>query len=96
MIDLETEKLLTIKAARNVFPNRPSVPTIWRWMLKGTRGVQLDSVRIGGRRYTSKEACRRFMEESSTQVRQRKNRKTRRDRDQSIRNARAILDQFGI
>ncbi len=32
--------------------DRPSLSTVWRWVLKKTRGRKLRSVLIGGRRYT--------------------------------------------
>lgn len=36
--------------------------TIRLWMTQGTRGVILDSVRIGGTRFSSLEAVKRFIE----------------------------------
>jgi len=32
-----------------------------RWALEGSRGVKLESIRIGGFRYTSAEAVQRFI-----------------------------------
>lgn len=43
-----------------------NVSTVWRWALKGCRGVVLESLSIGGRRYTSEEAFGRFIESSNT------------------------------
>lgn len=31
----------------------PDVTTVWRWRSRGVRGIRLDTVCIGGRRYTS-------------------------------------------
>ena len=97
MIDIDTETLLTIKQARNEFPSRPSVPTLWRWMLKGIRGKVLESIRVGGRRFTSREACRRFMEPSCDEstVDSDNNAKKSSKMD-SIARAKQVLDRFGI
>jgi hypothetical protein len=42
-------------------PVPPSSATLWRWHAIGIRGVKLDTVRIGGRRYTSHEAFNDFV-----------------------------------
>lgn len=52
------ERRLTVtQAARRL---GVSVGCAWRWVLYGVRGVRLDSIIIGGRRYTSEEALERF------------------------------------
>ena len=38
-----------------------SAKTALRWALHGTAGVRLESVRVGGRRMTSRAALRRFI-----------------------------------
>lgn len=98
MLDLNQEELLTLKAARSEFPNRPSLPTIWRWILKGSKGIRLDSVRIGGRRYTSKQAVARFIQATTMADRlaTRPKRKQSDRKDQSLAAAKLILDQFGV
>ena len=60
-IDPEREELITLAEASRCIPNRPDVRTVWRWIERGCRGVVLDSIRIGGRRYTSAEAIERFL-----------------------------------
>lgn len=60
-IDTENENLLTITQAAKHCPGRPSVATVWRWVLNGLRGIKLDSVKVDGRRYTSSEAIDRFI-----------------------------------
>ncbi|MCA9217422.1 MAG: DUF1580 domain-containing protein [Planctomycetales bacterium] len=95
MIDTSTENLIPISKARDEFPQRPSLPTIWRWTLKGVRGSVLESVRVGGRRFTSREACRRFVEETSSD-RPCRPKHPKRRKQQSIAHAQAILDQFGV
>ena len=58
MIDLQSEQLLTLADAARHLPTRPHVSTIWRWAAKGG----LETVRLGGRVYTSAEALDRFAE----------------------------------
>lgn len=60
-IDAATESLLSLPDASHVAPGRPSLATLWRWSLRGCRGVRLDTLVIGGRRYTSHEAIARFI-----------------------------------
>lgn len=56
---LEEERLAVTAAARQIF--RVSPETAWRWALRGVRGVKLESFVVGGRRFTSREACQRFL-----------------------------------
>lgn len=58
MINLQSEQLLTLAAAAQHLPTRPHVSTIWRWAATGG----LETVRLGGRVYTSAEALDRFAE----------------------------------
>jgi hypothetical protein len=44
---------------------KPNVSTIWRWCLKGVRGVILESIRVGGQRFVSRAALARFIEQST-------------------------------
>ncbi len=43
-------------------PGRPHISTGYRILSKGTRGVFLETILVGGRRYTSRQALRRFVE----------------------------------
>ena len=65
MIDLENENLVLLKDVCRMFPGRSgrgvSLSTIWRWMLTGRKGHKLESLIVGGQRYTSKEAVHRFI-----------------------------------
>lgn len=63
MIDVESETLVQFPEARSAFPGdrRHSLATLHRWRLRGVRGVKLETVLIGGLRYTSKEAIARFI-----------------------------------
>ena len=40
-----------------------SYETVWRYAVKGFRGVRLETVRIGGTMRTSREAINRFIRE---------------------------------
>lgn len=64
MIDIETEQMLSIKAAREWLRGRtghaPHRNTIRDWARVGLKGVVLETVRIGGTVYTSVEAMQRF------------------------------------
>ena len=66
-IDVNRERLLTVSAASKSLPEKRHTTTIWRWFQHGCRGVRLESVLIGGRRYTSKEAIQRFILGTSSQ-----------------------------
>lgn len=64
-IDLKTETVLSLRDAADFLPRRrrgkrPYFSTLYRWALKGFRGVRLETIRIGGTLCTSKEALQRF------------------------------------
>lgn len=61
-IDLATERLLTFDEAGELFPpaRRPSHATWWRWYARGLSGIRLETLVVGGRRYTSRAAVERF------------------------------------
>ena len=60
-----SESLMTLAAAARTLPGRTGrglhAATVWRWSLRGVRGVCLETVMIGGIRYTSREALERFI-----------------------------------
>lgn len=65
MINSETETLILPKDVCRMFPGRSgngiSLSTVWRWMLHGRKRQKLDSLVVGGTRYTSREAVQRFV-----------------------------------
>ena len=65
-IDVLQEELLTLaQAARRARPKgqRPAAPcTIWRWAKRGISGIRLETIYMGGTRYTSVEALQRFFD----------------------------------
>ncbi len=69
-LNLLTEDVITITEARNFLPDvqgqkRPHVSTVWRWTLRGISGVKLETVKIGSRIVTSKQALTRFISATS-------------------------------
>ena len=55
------ESLLTLKAAAKLLPGNPHYATLFRWAQKGCRGTRLETILVGGIRYTSREALDRFI-----------------------------------
>lgn len=63
MIDITSEELFLPPEAAKHAPGKVHVSTIIRWMLTGVAGgLKLESIKVGGRRYTSREALERFAE----------------------------------
>jgi hypothetical protein len=62
VIDPTAERLVPLSEARQLIPNRPDKATVYRWYARGVAGVKLETLMVGGRRYTSQEAIRRFFE----------------------------------
>jgi hypothetical protein len=66
---LEYERPISLKDAckylGEVTGKRPALATVWRWCSKGCRGVRLESVCIGGRRYVTIPAIERFINRSN-------------------------------
>ena len=67
MIDIANEHLISVREVPRLLPPRPNgkrihFSAVYRWTLRGVRGVRLESIRIGGTTYTSAEALQRFGE----------------------------------
>jgi hypothetical protein len=65
MIDTTTERLITFSEAARLIPSRHAgrrvaTSTLWRWHNPGVSGVRLETVCVGGSRFTSAEALDRF------------------------------------
>jgi hypothetical protein len=61
-----SETFIPISQASELFPGRPHISSIWRWIRRGIRGRRLEAVRCGGRTFISKEAIARFLVATST------------------------------
>ncbi|REK12638.1 MAG: DUF1580 domain-containing protein [Planctomycetota bacterium] len=94
MIDLTNEHLLTLAEAASLLPDRPSIATLWRWRTRGAHGRRLESIVLGGKVYTSREAIQRFARQSggddTSTIR------TPAARQQAIARAAKALDEAGI
>lgn len=64
-IDIQNEELIPFPDAPSHIPGRPHIATVHRWRLSGARGVKLDSILVGGKRFTSIEAIERFIERTT-------------------------------
>ncbi len=67
MIDLAAETLIPLRDVPRHLPTRSNgkrihISACYRWMSRGVKGVVLESLRIGGSTYTSREALQRFAE----------------------------------
>ncbi len=65
MIDINNETLISLTEAARTLPSRHPgkrlhVSTIWRWVTYGCKGIRLETCRIGGSVFTSREAIARF------------------------------------
>lgn len=67
MIDAASETLVPLRDVPRLLPPRPSgkrlhISAVYRWTLRGVRGIRLETTKIGGTTYTSREAIQRFSE----------------------------------
>jgi Protein of unknown function (DUF1580) len=59
--DLLSEELLSLAEAAKRLSNHPHISTVWRWSLRGVRGVRLQTIAVGGRRYTTATYLEEFV-----------------------------------
>ena len=104
MIDVNQEQLVPIRNVPGLLPRRPTgkrvhISAVYRWVQRGVRGVRLESIRIGGTTYTSREALQRFAErhDHPSSARREQDRPTPRARRNEIEKAaKAVERQLGI
>lgn len=69
MVTIGTD-LREVERIRELFPKRkgrlPSMPTVRRWMSVGVRGVKLESVVVGGSRFSTPEMVQEFIRKLSS------------------------------
>jgi hypothetical protein len=66
MIDLTTESLIRLHDVGNYIPSsragkRLGKAVAFRWALRGVRGTKLETLKVGGCRFTTVEAIQRFV-----------------------------------
>ena len=60
---LADEKLLPlIQAVEQATGRRPHLSTVLRWCVRGSRGIRMESVMLGGRRMTTVAKVHRYIE----------------------------------
>ena len=95
-IDSRVETLIPFAQAGEAFPgkDRVSPATLHRWRLHGVRGVKLETLLVGGLRYTSTEAIYRFIQAQNDEPSQVTMTPVQRRRQSEA--ARAELTKMGI
>ena len=101
MIDIRNEELMSLAEAAATMPcgrkeRSPDVKTLYAWTKNGCRGVVLESVQIGGRRCTSKEAICRFVDSLTAQAAMPQCRAGKRVDDARQKELEAELDRLGV
>ena len=71
VIDIIEEKMIAVRDVPRHLPARRNgkrvhVSAVYRWSLRGLRGVVLETIRFGGTLYPSAEALQRFAESLTT------------------------------
>ena len=61
LFEADEEELIPISKACQYIPNRPHISTVWRWIQRGVDGEKLETIKIGGRRYTTLKAINKFI-----------------------------------
>jgi hypothetical protein len=59
--DLAKEDVISFRQAKEFISTHPGISTISRWCTSGVRKVRLESILIGGRRKTTRQAVDRFL-----------------------------------
>jgi len=66
VIDPINDDLLTLSEAATLFPRRRggarvNTSTLWRWRTRGSRGIRLETVKVGSQVCTTADAIRAFI-----------------------------------
>ena len=64
-MDTDFEDLIPLQAVCRLIPGGVHISSIHRWRLRGVRGVRLQTVLLGGRRFVSKAALEDFFAQVS-------------------------------
>lgn len=60
-----SDPLIRLTDSVNLFPSGPTRLTIYRWAREGFRGIRLQTVAVGQTLFTSEEAVREFITETT-------------------------------
>jgi hypothetical protein len=60
---MEATAFIPLNEAAKQIPGRPHLSSLHRWANRGVRGVKLETVRVGNRRFVTQEAIDRFLAE---------------------------------
>ena len=94
--DVHGESLIPIQKASGHIPGRPHLATVHRWFMHGLRGgIKLETVLVGGRRFTSREAIQRFVDRLSGDRGDAVSARTPRQRERAADKANQELAQAG-
>jgi hypothetical protein len=58
---MSVPEFVPLPEASPLFPSRPHVATLYRWVREGVQGKKLETTRCGGKRYVTPEQARRFL-----------------------------------
>ena len=64
-LDLLAEDVIPLNEVPEEIPGRVDVSTVWRWAQRGVGGIKLETVKIGGKKLTSRQALSRFIAATS-------------------------------
>ncbi len=99
-IDLTAETVVPINQAPKHYPyGRPNHSTVHRHFRRGCRGARLETFVAGGRRYTTIEAIRRFVERTTANspgASLPPSRPTSRQRERAMQQAERELEREGF
>jgi hypothetical protein len=100
-----TDDLVTLRNAGDLCPRRragkkPCFATLWRWAVRGCRGVKLETVSVGGTLCTTRAALQTFFQrvtaargiDTSPSLARRTARRRQRDNEHASKR----LEEFGI
>lgn len=98
MIQTSSENLLELSKVpqhlEKLAGKRPHIASIYRWTKHGIAGIRLETLIIGGTRFTSEQALDRFFQES-TKAKEKQN-QPKESADSRRRAIEAQADQLGI
>lgn len=87
------QDVIPLKAASALLPGQPHLSTLIRWTTRGACGRKLETLKIGHKRYVTREALLRFVEQTPVQETPPR---TARQRQRAVSSARKSLEKMGV